>query len=192
MCSSDLYIGVTAMANPHLFVPPQYPSTRKVQAGDVVFCELSAFWWDYAGQLLRTFFVDAEPTPLYRDLLATAEAAFDAVTAVIRHGTAMEEILNAADVVERHGFTICDDLVHGFGGGYFQPIIGSRSRPAGPLPQMTLEENMTLVVQPNVTTTQAVGSSRAGVQTGELIRVTREGFESLHRAPRSRTLAARS
>lgn len=186
------YIGVTAMANPHLFVPPQYPSTRKVQAGDVVFCELSAFWWDYAGQLLRTFFVDAEPTPLYRDLLATAEAAFDAVTAVIRHGTAMEEILNAADVVERHGFTICDDLVHGFGGGYFQPIIGSRSRPAGPLPQMTLEENMTLVVQPNVTTTQAVGSSRAGVQTGELVRVTRTGFESLHRAPRSRTLVTRN
>ena len=123
---------------------------------------------------------------------STAEAAFDAVTAVIRHGTAMEEILGAADVVERNGFTICDDLVHGFGGGYFQPIIGSRSRPAGPLPQMTLEENMTLVVQPNVTTTQAVGSSRAGVQTGELVRVTRTGFESLHRAPRSRTLAARS
>ena len=186
------YIGVTSMAQPHRFVPAQYPSTRRVQRGDVVFCELSAFWWDYAGQLLRTFFVESEPTPLYRDLLATAEAAFDAVTRVVRHGATIEEILAAADVVEQSGFTICDDLMHGFGGGYFQPIIGSRSRPAGPLPQMTLEENMTLVVQPNVTTTQAVGSSRAGVQTGELIRVTREGFESLHRAPRSRTLAARS
>ena len=177
------YIGVTAMSNPHLFVPPQYPSTRKVQSGDVVFCELSAFWWDYAGQILRTFFVDAEPTPLYRDLHATAEAAFDAVTRVIRHGTAMEEILGAADIVEQNGFTICDDLVHGFGGGYFQPIIGSRSRPAGPLPKMTLEENMTLVVQPNVTTVEPVGASRAGVQVGELIRVTQTGFEKLHRAP---------
>ena len=178
------YIGVTSMANPHIFVPLQYPSTRKVQQGDVVFCELSAFWWDYAGQILRTFFVDAEPTPLYQKLHATAETAFDAVTQVIKHGTTMEEILAAADIVEQKGYTICDDLVHGFGGGYFQPIIGSRSRPAGPLPKMTLEENMTIVVQPNVTTVGEDQSERAGVQVGELIRVTRSGFEKLHRAPR--------
>ena len=178
------YIGVTAMANPHLFVPAQYPSPRKVQAGDVVFCELSALWWDYAGQVLRTFFVDAEPPPLYKDLHATAEAAFDAVTQVVRHGATMEEILAAADIVEKNGFTICDDLMHGFGGGYFQPIIGSRSRPAGPLPQMTLEENMTVVVQPNVTTINDDWSKRAGVQVGELIRVTKTGFEKLHRTPR--------
>jgi Xaa-Pro aminopeptidase len=40
------YIGVTSMAEPHLCVPPQYASSRKVQKGDVVFCELSAYWWD--------------------------------------------------------------------------------------------------------------------------------------------------
>ena len=180
------YIGVTSMENPQRFVPPQYPSTRRVQRGDVVFCELSAFWWDYAGQLLRTFFVESEPTPLYRDLHATAEAAFDAVTRVVRHGTSMEEILSAADVVEQSGFTICDDLMHGFGGGYFPPILGSRSRPAGPLPNMTLEENMTVVVQPNVTTVTTISGdrNRAGVQVGELIRVTKTGFEKLHRVPR--------
>lgn len=178
------YIGVTSMAKPHIFVPPQHPSPRVVQAGDVVFCELSAFWWDYAGQVLRTFFVDAEPTPLYRDLQATAESCFDAVTRVVRHGTTMQEIVDAAEVVEKAGFTICDDLVHGFGGGYFQPIVGSKSRPAGPLPKMTLEENMTLVVQPNVTTVHEDWSQRAGVQVGEMIRVTQTGFERLHRTPR--------
>ena len=62
------YIGVTSMAKPHIYVPPQHPSPRKVQKGDVVFCELSAYWWDYPGQVLRTFTVGAEPTPLYRDL----------------------------------------------------------------------------------------------------------------------------
>ena len=62
------YIGVTSMADPQLCVPPQFASSRKVQAGDVVFCELSAYWWDYAGQVLRTFTVEAEPTPLYRAL----------------------------------------------------------------------------------------------------------------------------
>src|SRR6185295_1563075 len=132
------YIGVTSMANPHIFVPPQYPSTRTVAQGDVVFCELSASWWDYAGQILRTFTVDASPTSLYKDLHETAEAAFDAVTGVMRHGTTMQQILDAAGVIEERGFTIYDDLMHGFGGGYFPPIVGSKSRPAGPLPQMTL------------------------------------------------------
>ena len=174
------YIGVTSMADPHICVPPQFASSRKVKAGDVVFCELSAYWWDYAGQVLRSFTVAADPTPLYRDLHATAEAAFDAVTGVARHGTTMEEILDAAQIIEDRGFTIYDDLMHGFGGGYFPPIVGIKSRPAGPLPKMTLEENMTVVVQPNVVTPD----QKAGVQVGELIRVTRTGYERLHSAPR--------
>jgi len=178
------YIGVTSMAKPHIFVPPQYPSPRKVQQGDIVFCELSAFFWDYPGQVLRTFTVGADPTPLYRDLHATAEAAFDAVTKVVRHGTTMQEIIDAAAVIEDNGFTVCDDLMHGFGGGYWPPVLGAKSRPAGPLPKMTLEENMTVVVQPNVTTRDGVTGSRAGVQVGEMIRVTKAGFERLHIAPR--------
>lgn len=178
------YIGVTAMAQPHLYVPPQHPSPRKVQSGDIVSCELSAYWWDYPGQVLRTFTVDAEATALYRDLHATAEAAFDAVTRVLRHGATMAEILDATGLIEMKGYTVCDDLMHGFGGGYFQPIIGTRSRMAGALPEMTLEENMTVVVQPNVTTTGVDGAPRAGVQVGEMIRVTRDGFEPLHRTPR--------
>ena len=174
------YIGVTSMARPQLFVPPQFHSARRVQDGDIVFCELSGSFWDYSGQVLRSFTVGVEPTPLYRDLHAAAEAAFDAVTAVVRHGTTMNEILQAASVIEDRGFTVCDDLMHGFGGGYFPPIVGTRSRPAGPLPKMTLEENMTVVVQPNV----IAKDQPAGVQVGELIRVTRTGFERLHGAPR--------
>jgi len=174
------FIGVTSMANPALFAPPQFHSSRKVQVGDIVFCELSGSFWDYSGQVLRSFTVGSEPTALYRDLHATAEAAFDAVTAVVRHGTTMEEILDAAGVIEERGFTVCDDLMHGFGGGYFPPILGTRSRPAGPMPKMTLEENMTVVVQPNV----IARDRAAGVQVGELIRVTRTGCERLHQAPR--------
>ena len=174
------YIGVTSMADPRVCVPPQFASARKVAQGDVVFCELSATWWDYSGQVLRSFTVGADPTPLYRDLHATAEAAFDAVTAVIRDGTTMQEIVDAADVIEARGFTIYDDLMHGFGGGYFPPILGTKSRPAGPLPPMTLQENMTVVVQPNVVTPD----HKAGLQVGELVRVTKTGFERLHAAPR--------
>ena len=174
------YIGVTSMKGPRVFVPPQFHSSREVAAGDVVFCELSASWWDYSGQVLRTFSVGTPPTPLLEKLHQTAEAAFDAVTAVVRQGTTMAEVVDAAGVIEDAGFTIYDDLMHGFGGGYFPPILGSRSRPAGPLPEMMLEENMTVVVQPNVISPK----DGAGVQVGELIRVTRTGFERLHGAPR--------
>jgi Xaa-Pro aminopeptidase len=102
------------------------------------------------------------------------------VTGVIRHGTTMEQVLDAAAVIEERGFTVCDDLMHGFGGGYLPPIVGTRSRPAGPLPAMTLEQNMTVVVQPNVISRDV----SAGVQVGELVRVTKSGFERLHKAPR--------
>ena len=99
---------------------------------------------------------------------------------LIPHATTMEQILEPAGVIEANGFTVCDDLMHGFGGGYFPPILGTRSRPAGPLPQMTLGENMTVVIQPNPITPD----QRAGVQVGEMIRVTRDGFERLHAAER--------
>jgi Xaa-Pro dipeptidase len=173
------YMGITPMANPSICVPPQHPSPRKVQAGDVIFTEFTAHFWDYPGQVLRSYTVAADPTPLYRDLYATAAAAFDRVSNVLRHGCTMQEIIDAAGVIEDAGFTIFDDLVHGFGGGYFPPVLGSKSRPAGPLPEMVLEENMTVVVQPNVVTKD----HKAGVQMGELVRVTKDGCESLHHAP---------
>ena len=173
------FIGSTPMANPALHVPRQFTSRRRIAAGDFVFCELSAAWWDYSGQVLRGFTVEAEPTPLYRDLHATAEVAYAAITKAIRPGALPQSLVDASGAIEENGFTTCDDLVHGYGGGYFPPIVGSRSRPAGPMPTFALEENMCLVVQPNVVTRDLA----AGVQVGEAIRVTATGFESLHRLP---------
>jgi len=167
---------VTPMANPEYCVPRQLESSRKVQPGDVISTEITAAFFEYPGQILRTFTVAADPTPLYRRLHETAEAAFDAVTGVIHHGTTMQEIIDAAGLIEDAGFSVYDDLMHGFGGGYFPPVLGTRSRPAGPLPDMTLEAGMTCVVQPNVITPD----EKAGVQVGELVLVTERGFERLH------------
>jgi len=170
----------TPMANPEYCVPRQLASGRKVQAGDVIATEITAHFFEYPGQVLRTFTVAAEPMPLFRKLYETAEAAFDAVTGVIRHGATMQQIIDAAGLIEDAGFTIYDDLMHGFGGGYFPPVLGCKSRPAGPLPEMTLEAGMTCVVQPNVITRD----QKAGVQVGELVLVTEKGFERLHGAER--------
>jgi Xaa-Pro dipeptidase len=175
------YFGVTSMANPDCCVPRQFAENRKVKAGDCVFCEISGSFWDYPGQVLRTFTVGADPTPLYRELHATAEAAFDAIAAMLRAGTTPQQIIDASGVIEQAGFTTCDDILHGYGGGYFPPVLGSRSRPAGRVPDLMLQAGMTVVVQPNVITKD----QRAGVQVGELLHITEHGFERLHQAPRA-------
>jgi Xaa-Pro aminopeptidase len=174
------FIGSTAMASPDCYVPRQFPAQRRLAPGDVVFCELSSAFWGYSGQVLRTFTVEAEPTQLYRDLHATAEAVYDSLTKAIRPGATSDDLIEATAEVEKNGFTTCDDVVHGYGGGYFQPIIGSKSRPAAIAPKIVLQENMCMVVQPNVITRDKT----AGVQTGEMVRVTRNGCESLHNTPR--------
>jgi Xaa-Pro dipeptidase len=174
------FIGATSMHDPQLGVPAQFPSTRKVAKGDIVFAEISAAFWDHSGQVLRSFAVGEDPPPLYRALHDTADAAFDAVAAVLRHGATPAQVIEAAGVIEDSGFTIIDDLLHGYGGGYFPPILGSRSRPAGPIPEEPFETGMTVVVQPNVVTPDG----KAGVQTGELVLITQTGIERLHAFPR--------
>jgi Xaa-Pro dipeptidase len=173
------YFGATQMAAPDCCVPAQFPSARRLRQGDALFCEISAQFWDYPGQVLRSFTVGSEPNPLYRDLYATAETAFTAMLGVVRAGAPAAALVAAAGVIEKAGFTTCDDLVHGFVGGYLPPVLGSASRPAGPVPDIALEVGMTIVLQPNVVTRDG----RAGVQIGELVIVTDTGHERLHRAP---------
>src|SRR5258706_1847747 len=132
------FIGATSMRDPPLGVPAQFPSTRRVAKGDIIFAEISAAFWDHSGQVLRSFALGEGPPPLYRALHTAADAAFDAVTAVLKAGTLPAQVIEAAGVIEDAGFTIIDDLLHGYGGGDFPPLIGSRSRPAGPIPEEPL------------------------------------------------------
>ncbi|MCD6013922.1 MAG: xaa-Pro aminopeptidase [Solirubrobacterales bacterium] len=170
------YFGATPMAEPGICAPAQWPSTRELCSGDALSCEISASWWGYAAQLLRTFAVDAEPTPLYRELHQVAEAAFEAIVSVLRPGATAAELIEASGVIEDAGDTIRDDLVHGFVGGYLPPVLGSRSRALAAVPAFEFEAGMMVVVQPNVVTTD----ESAGVQTGELMLVTEHGAESMH------------
>jgi Xaa-Pro aminopeptidase len=173
------YFGVTPMRAPQLAVPAQFPSTRRLQAGDIVFAEIAAAFWDYPGQVLRSFAL-GEPTSLYDDLHAAADAAFDAIATVLRDGALPRQVIEAARVIEDAGFTTIDDLLHGYGGGYLPPILGSASRPAGPVPDEPFRAGMTVVIQPNVVTQD----HKAGVQTGEMVLVTETGIERMHAVPR--------
>ena len=173
------YICVTSMNAPDLGVPRQFPRMRRVQAGDIVTAEISAAFWEHPGQVLRTFALGA-PNRLFQELHAAADAAFDAITAVLKAGATPSQVIEASGVIEDAGFTIIDDLLHGYGGGYLPPILGCKSRPAGPVPQEQFRVGQTVVIQPNVVTRDG----KAGVQTGEMVLVTDMGIERLHSIPR--------
>jgi Xaa-Pro dipeptidase len=174
------YVGQGGTTHIHYFgttaVPAQWPAARALARGDVLSCELSASYWDYTGQLLRTFTIADDPAPLYQDLHEVADAAFDCILAHVRPGATAADLVEASAVIGEAGFTTRDDLVHGFVGGYLPPVLGDKTRALEGVPDFTLEEGMTIVIQPNVVTPD----ESAGVQTGELVAVTRDGAERLH------------
>jgi Xaa-Pro dipeptidase len=173
------YIGLTSMDAPDLGVPRQFPRMRRAQEGDVVVAEITAAFWEHPGQVLRSFTL-GEPNKLYRELHAAADAAFDAIAAVLKARAVPSHVIEASGVIEEAGFTIIDDLLHGYGGGYLPPILGCKSRPAGPVPQEPFRAGQTVVIQPNVVTRDG----KAGVQTGEMVLITETGIERLHALPR--------
>ena len=174
------FIGATPMSNPSVPAPRQYHSSRRLEKGDVVFSEISASFYDHSGQVLRSFAVAEEPNALYRDLHAAAEAAYDAIASVLKAGARPADVIEASSVIEDAGFTAVDDILHGYGGGYFPPVLGARSRSNGKIPEEPFEAGQLVVVQPNVVTLDG----RAGVQTGEMLLITEDGVLRMHKAPR--------
>lgn len=172
------YITSTTMRDPDSCVPAQVLSRREIRAGDIVTVEISAAYEGYAGQGLRSYAVGEEPTPLFQHLHETAEQVFSQLVETIKAGATTEDVLAAGDRIAAEGFTIRDDLLHGFGIGLLPPSLGTRSTPHDN-GEWTFSANETVVVQPNVVTRD----ERAGVQTGQLCRVTQDGLESLHRYP---------
>jgi Xaa-Pro aminopeptidase len=182
------YLGVTSMAQPDRCVPAQWPRDRRIERGDVLTFEISAAAApDYSGQLLRTVTIGEEATAELRRLHEVADQVLGSIEALLRPGVHAEQLVAVSGVVEDAGYTTVDDLVHGFGGGYLPPVLGTRSRAIRPTPDMALEEGMTLVVQPNVSRPDF----RLGVQTGDLMLVTADGAERLHRFPRGMQFAER-
>jgi len=170
----------TSMADPRFCVPHQQQPERVIQDGDVIVTEISTTFWGYAGQILRSFTVGADPTPLYQDLYDTAMVAYGEIAGILRAGVTVGEILDASDVIHDAGFTIFDDLVHGQGGAYLPPVIRTRkTRGASHPDDYAYPVGAVLVVQPNVVTLDLL----AGVQLGNALRITEDGAEVLQEYP---------
>jgi Xaa-Pro aminopeptidase len=170
-----------AMDNPTGCLPAQNPSSRPLQLGDVIITEFSASYWGYSGQLHRPIFVDAEPAPDWQHLFDAALAAYQGLVEAIRAGAAV------ADAIRDAGFTIYDDLLHGYGVDILPPLI-DRERFEDPTAAegSRFERNMAVVLQPNPITPY----ERKGLQLGALTIVTDAGAEWLHRVPLEPLVAA--
>src|SRR5262249_59625071 len=104
-----------------------------------------------------------------------------AVAARLRPGVSAGELTEAAaGVILGGGYTIYDDLMHGYGGGYLPPVVPRASLEARRAPDFTFAAGMTVVIQPNVITPD----EHAGVQTGGLMLVNGSGREAPHHRPR--------
>jgi Xaa-Pro dipeptidase len=170
----------TSMRQPHglAFVPRQYQSDRVLQAGDALITEISGAFWGYSGQIHRTFFL-GDPTREWLELHRAAEQAYAAIEAVLRDGATVDQVLDAAEVIDQAGYTIFDDLLHG--ANQYPPILKTRttahSNPAG---DFGFRDGMVVTLQPQLTTLDR----RIGLQFGETVVIRRGGVERLHRYPR--------
>lgn len=173
------YICVTDMHNPDRDVPSQFPEGRVLSKGSVVTFELSAaIAPEYPGQILRTVSL-GEPIDPYPFLIAVAELVKADIKSAIAPGVNTQELILISQTIENSGFTTTDDLFHGFGMGYLEPVGTSSSRTPRHSPNMDLSAGMALVIQPNVT----LIDHSAGVQTGELVVVTSTGIADMHTLP---------
>ena len=171
----------TPMDDPQFCVPHQLHPDRVIQSGDVIVTEISTAFWGYSGQILRTFTVDAEPTPLYQELHDVALSTWNDMTGVIKTGVTIGEMLDQAEQIDKAGFTIYDDLIHGFGGAYLPPISRTRQSRGSTHPEDYAynQAGTVLVIQPNIITKD----EKAGVQLGNSFVITDDGIENLQRYP---------
>ncbi len=166
------------MDDPQVCVPHQYHPDRRLAAGDVFVTEISTTFWGYAGQILRTFTIAADPTPRFARLHQVALDTYRAIVDTLRPGATVGEVLDAAQGIASAGFGIWDDLVHGFGGAYLPPIVRTRdSRGATHPDDFEYPEGTLLVVQPNVI------DGPAGVQVGNSLQITGAGAVPTQRYP---------
>lgn len=191
----DAYLGVggyngihymlsTSMRTPRAGVPSQHLSNRLIEKGDVLITEISAGWWGYSGQLHRTFTVGEGPTPEYARMHEVALETFERVEGILRDGATVEEVLDAAELIQQRGFTVYDDFLHGL--NQLPPILRTRQTSRGIPKNFLFKEDMVVVIQPNVVTADA----QCGLQFGEALRITKTGVERLHHYPRQLIICA--
>lgn len=162
------------MRAPHFPVPSQFQCQRKLQRGDCLITEISGAYWGYSGQIHRTYSVGEGPTPEWQKLHDVAVEAFSLLAETIKDGTSTAEAEEASEIIHRRGYSIYDDLIHG--ASQYPPIFQTKTTARHEMKGMHFRENMVIVIQPNVITSD----EQMGLQFGETLVVKKKGCESLN------------
>jgi len=177
------YAGIHFMSSmpmraPDFPVPSQFHSSRKLQKGDCLITEISGAYSGYSGQIHRTFSIGEGPTPEWQKMHDAAKEAFDVLSGIIKDGATTTEAEEAAEIIHRRGYSTYDDLVHGV--NQYPPIFQTKTRKRHESPEFVFRENMVIVIQPNLITSD----EKMGLQFGETLVVKKNGCESLNAFPR--------
>jgi Xaa-Pro aminopeptidase len=177
------YAGIHFMSSmpmraPDFPVPSQFHSNRKLQKGDCLISEISGAYSGYSGQIHRTFSIGEGPTPAWQKMHDAAKEAFVVLSQVIKAGATTAEAEEAAEIIHQRGYSTYDDLVHGV--NQYPPIFQTKTRKRHESRQLTFQENMVIVIQPNLITYDET----MGLQFGETLVVRKNGCESLNAYPR--------
>lgn len=144
-------------AEPGEAITWKHSSRRKLEPGDIVTTEFTGTHNGYSGQIHRPIAVSSEPTSEYLEMWDIVHETYERMLGALQPKNTARDIANAVEPIENSKYKIYDVLLHGFGSTYMHPFIGTQSSnywPGGE-DQLTedwvFEENMTVVVQPNIT-----------------------------------------
>lgn len=160
------------------------PADRTLGDGDVITTEVSAHHEGYSTQIHRPFSVGS-PSETYHDVFEVAEAAYENVVDAVVPGNGPADVHEALAPIEESPFKTYDVCLHGYGGGYLHPFVGTERSNYWPGAEDTLtrgwtfEPGQVLVVQPNVVTEDET----VGLQFGTTLIVTENGNENVHEFP---------
>jgi Xaa-Pro dipeptidase len=172
------------MDAPNGCLPAQNPSSRRLERGDAIITEFSASLWGYSGQLHRPVFVQAEPTDEWQRMFDVAKDAYERIARGMIPGSTEGDVIANAAVIGEAGYSIYDELIHGYGTDYGPPLVDRSCvehwrEGRSPPPGRTIERDMAVVIQPN----PIAPDETMGLQLGGLTMVADDGAQTLHSVP---------
>ncbi len=161
------FIGTTPMRNP---AGGGAVAVSFVAAGGrratSCFPEITATFWDHSGQVLRSFTVGEEPTPLYRDLHARrGRGVRRDRQAWSRPGATPAQVIEASGLIRRRVSRSSTTSCTATAAATFRRFLGIKMPAPVAVPEEPFEAGMMVVVQPNADRTC---DGRAGVQAGNV------------------------
>ncbi|MGM0604712.1 MAG: M24 family metallopeptidase [Halobacteriota archaeon] len=153
----------------------EYPSRKRIRRGEFVQLDEGPMWKGYYSELARMMVVGT-PTEEQRSMYQATFQAHQAAIDAIEPGATGREVYDASRAVfEEFGYGewLTDgDIGHGIG------VVAHEPPHIGPTEQVTLEENMIVMIEPGL-----FRHDVAGIRFEDMVLVTKHGSEVLSRTP---------